>query len=93
MCWSFHFAASAILDPQREANMYYTFKQVYAYTIGIRFLTHKNKKKLYNFSYFVPISFIFLILIFEFQNPWIKVINVSGNLLSHQWIHAGCAVL
>ena len=41
-------------------------------------------------SYFIP--FIFIILIFSIRS-WIKVINVRGNLLSHQWIGVGFDVL
>ena len=45
-----------------------------------------------NLSYFIPFIFIFLILIFSIRS-WIKVINVMGNLLSHQWIGVGFDVL
>ena len=45
-----------------------------------------------NLSYFIPFIFIFLILIFSIRS-WIKVINVRGNLLSHQWIGVGFDVL
>ena len=46
----------------------------------------------YILSYFISYIFIFLILIFS-KRSWIKVINVRGNLLSHQWIGAGFDVL
>ena len=90
-CWSFTFLRPPSLIICIYCHTIQTSISLYKRYRILNGQVWKNITR-YNLSYFIPFIFIFLILIFSIRS-WIKVINVRGNLLSHQSIGAGFDVL